>query len=103
MKASTFYGWIAWVCPAALMLAAYLGVVRTNGVIGFDDTLALAGTQVPGSGSWSARPPPCVRMGVIHAPYGGMRIASMSSVTTCSPSNSIPSIVTKRSDYSSWN
>jgi hypothetical protein len=37
VKASTLYRWVASVCPAALMLAAYLGAVRTSGVVGIDD------------------------------------------------------------------
>lgn len=37
VKASTVYHWVASVSPAALCLAAYLGVVRTSGVIGIDD------------------------------------------------------------------
>jgi len=37
VKASTLYRWVASVCPVALMLAAYLGAVRTSGVVGIDD------------------------------------------------------------------
>jgi transposase-like protein len=37
VKASTVYRWVASLSPAALCLAAYLGVVRTSGVIGIDD------------------------------------------------------------------
>lgn len=37
VKASTVYHWVASVIPAAWCLAAYLGVVRTSGVIGLDD------------------------------------------------------------------
>jgi transposase len=37
VKASTVYHWVASLSPAALALAAYLGVVRTSGVIGIDD------------------------------------------------------------------
>jgi hypothetical protein len=37
VKASTLYRWVASVCPAALMLACYLGAVRTSGVVGIDD------------------------------------------------------------------
>jgi hypothetical protein len=37
VRASTVYGWLASVSPAALCLAAYLGVVRTSGVVGVDD------------------------------------------------------------------
>lgn len=37
VKASTVYHWVASVSPAALCLAAYLGAVRTSGVIGIDD------------------------------------------------------------------
>ena len=37
VKASTLYRWVASVCPVALMLACYLGAVRTSGVVGIDD------------------------------------------------------------------
>jgi transposase len=37
VSAATVYGWLADLSPAALHLAAYLGVVRTSGVIGLDD------------------------------------------------------------------
>jgi transposase-like protein len=37
VKASTVYHWVATVSPAALCLAAYLGAVRTSGVVGIDD------------------------------------------------------------------
>ena len=37
VKASTVYHWVAVLSPAAVCLAAYLGVVRTSGVIGLDD------------------------------------------------------------------
>jgi transposase-like protein len=37
VKASTVYHWVASVSPAALCLAAYLGAVRTSGVVGIDD------------------------------------------------------------------
>ncbi len=37
VKASTLYHWVASLSPAALCLAAYLGVVRTSGVVGIDD------------------------------------------------------------------
>jgi transposase-like protein len=37
VKASTVYHWLANLSPAALQLAAYLGVVRTSGVVGLDD------------------------------------------------------------------
>ena len=37
VKASTVYHWVASVSPAALCLAAYLGVVRTTGIVGVDD------------------------------------------------------------------
>jgi transposase-like protein len=37
VRASTLYRWVASVCPVALMLAAYLGAVRTSGVVGIDD------------------------------------------------------------------
>ncbi|MCL4487330.1 MAG: transposase [Chloroflexi bacterium] len=37
VKASTVYHWIASISPAAFCLAAYLGAVRTSGVIGIDD------------------------------------------------------------------
>lgn len=37
LKASTLYHWLADLSPAALQLAAYLGVVRTSGVVGIDD------------------------------------------------------------------
>ena len=37
LKASTLYQWLVTLSPAALHLAAYLGAVRTSGVIGLDD------------------------------------------------------------------
>lgn len=37
VKAATVYHWVASVSPAAVCLAAYLGVVRTSGVVGIDD------------------------------------------------------------------
>jgi hypothetical protein len=37
VKAVTVYHWVASLSPAATCLAAYLGVVRTSGVIGIDD------------------------------------------------------------------
>jgi transposase-like protein len=37
VKAATVYHWVASLSPAATCLAAYLGVVRTSGVIGIDD------------------------------------------------------------------
>ncbi len=37
VRASTVYHWVASFSPAAQCLAAYLGVVRTSGVIGIDD------------------------------------------------------------------
>ena len=37
LKASTLYQWLVALSPAALQLAAYLGVVRTSGVVGLDD------------------------------------------------------------------
>lgn len=37
VKASTLYHWLADLSPAALQLAAYLGVVRSSGVVGLDD------------------------------------------------------------------
>jgi hypothetical protein len=37
LKASTIYQWLVALSPAALQLAAYLGVVRTSGVVGLDD------------------------------------------------------------------
>jgi mutator family transposase len=37
VPASTVYGWLVSVSPSALCLAAYLGVVRTSGVVGLDD------------------------------------------------------------------
>jgi hypothetical protein len=37
VKASTVYHWLVSLSPAALALAAYLGVVRTSGVVGVDD------------------------------------------------------------------
>jgi transposase-like protein/transcriptional regulator with XRE-family HTH domain len=37
VKASTVYHWVASLSPAALSLAAYLGAVRTSGVVGLDD------------------------------------------------------------------
>jgi len=37
VKAATIYHWAAALSPAAVCLAAYLGVVRTSGVIGLDD------------------------------------------------------------------
>jgi hypothetical protein len=104
VKASTVYRWVASISPAAFCLAAYLGAVRSSGVIGIDDTLALAGTQVPGSGSEFVRPRPYVRTGPVRGRCGATRISPwMSTVTICSHSNSIPSIVTKRCGSSSRN
>ena len=37
VKAVTVYHWVASLSPAATCLAAYLGVVRTSGVVGIDD------------------------------------------------------------------
>jgi len=37
VKAVTIYHWVASLSPAATCLAAYLGVVRTSGVVGIDD------------------------------------------------------------------
>jgi hypothetical protein len=37
VSTATFYRWVAAFSPAALALAAYLGVVRTSGVVGLDD------------------------------------------------------------------
>lgn len=37
VKASTLYHWVASLSPVAMCLAAYLGVVRTSGVVGIDD------------------------------------------------------------------
>jgi transposase-like protein len=37
VKAATVYHWVASLSPAVTCLAAYLGVVRTSGVIGIDD------------------------------------------------------------------
>ena len=37
VKASTVYGWLVTLSPSATALAAYLGVIRTSGVIGIDD------------------------------------------------------------------
>jgi transposase-like protein len=37
VKASTVYHWVVSLSPAAFCLAAYLGVVRTSGVVGLDD------------------------------------------------------------------
>ena len=37
VSASTVYHWVASVSPAALCLGAYLGAVRTSGVVGLDD------------------------------------------------------------------
>lgn len=37
VKAVTVYHWVASLSPAAVCLAAYLGVVRTSGVVGIDD------------------------------------------------------------------
>ena len=37
VKASTVYHWLVSLSPATLALAAYLGVVRTSGVVGIDD------------------------------------------------------------------
>jgi hypothetical protein len=37
VKAVTVYHWVASLSPAAMCLAAYLGVVRTSGVVGIDD------------------------------------------------------------------
>jgi hypothetical protein len=37
VKAATLYHWVASLSPAAVCLAAYLGVVRTSGVVGIDD------------------------------------------------------------------
>ncbi len=37
VQTSTLYHWVALVSPTALHLAAYLGAVRTSGVIGIDD------------------------------------------------------------------
>jgi hypothetical protein len=37
VKAVTVYHWVASLSPAAVCLAAYLGVVRTSGIVGIDD------------------------------------------------------------------
>jgi transposase len=37
VKATTLYHWVAALSPATVCLAAYLGVVRTSGVVGIDD------------------------------------------------------------------
>ena len=37
ISTATFYRWVASLSPAATALAAYLGVVRTSGVVGIDD------------------------------------------------------------------
>jgi transposase-like protein len=37
VSTATFYRWVAAFAPAALALAAYLGAVRTSGVVGIDD------------------------------------------------------------------
>ena len=37
VSTATFYRWVASFSPAATALAAYLGVVRTSGIIGMDD------------------------------------------------------------------
>ena len=37
VSTATFYRWVASFSPAATALAAYLGVVRTSGVVGIDD------------------------------------------------------------------
>ena len=37
VSTATFYRWVASFSPAAVALAAYLGVVRTSGVVGIDD------------------------------------------------------------------
>ena len=37
VSAATVYHWVASVSPAALCLGAYLGAVRTSGVVGLDD------------------------------------------------------------------
>ena len=37
VSTATFYRWVASFSPAAIALAAYLGVVRTSGVVGIDD------------------------------------------------------------------
>jgi hypothetical protein len=37
VKAATLYHWVAALSPATVCLAAYLGVVRTSGVVGIDD------------------------------------------------------------------
>jgi hypothetical protein len=37
VSSATFYRWVAAFSPVALALAAYLGVVRTSGVVGIDD------------------------------------------------------------------
>jgi hypothetical protein len=37
VSSATFYRWVAAFSPAALALAAYLGAVRTSGVVGIDD------------------------------------------------------------------
>ncbi len=41
VKAVTVYHWVASLSPAATCLAAYLGVVRTSGVVGIDDKWVL--------------------------------------------------------------
>ena len=37
VKAATIYHWVASLSPATVCLAAYLGVVRTSGIVGIDD------------------------------------------------------------------
>jgi len=37
VSTATFYRWVASLSPAATALAAYLGVVRTSGIVGMDD------------------------------------------------------------------
>jgi hypothetical protein len=53
VKASTLYHWVASLHPAASALAAYLGVVRSSGVIGLDDkwVKVCSPSQVPPHGN----------------------------------------------------
>ena len=53
VKASTLYHWVASFYPAAAALAAYLGLVRTSGVVGIDDkwVKVCSPSQVPAHGN----------------------------------------------------
>ncbi|HEX7588495.1 MAG TPA: hypothetical protein VF478_09295, partial [Anaerolineae bacterium] len=97
VKAATVYHWLVSLSPAATCLAAYLGVVRTSGVVGMDDTLALAGTQVPGNGSRSVHPRRCDPMDNGPVRCGATSTSpAMSTATTSWPSNSILNTTMKR-------